>query len=272
MSESIHPQLAVPDGIYQTEPRRVGLFSRLFPTISFFMRMPSIVLRAAWRAKRGRYDGQAWTDSSLEVLQALESVGVKFDIRGIEHLQAVDGPCLIVGNHMSTLETMILPGILQPLRETTFVVKQQLVTYPIFKHVMLSRNPIAVTQTDPRGDFKLMMTGGQERLASGVSLVVFPQGQRTNSWDPKQFNSIGTKLASKADVPIVPVALKTDAWAIGPIISDLGRIDPQKTVYFEFQPPITIEGRGTDENQAIIDFISQKLDEWQAAQAEPASQ
>jgi len=192
----------------------------------------------------------------------LEKVGVEFEITGVEHLEHIDRACLVVGNHMGTLETMVLPGIIQPIRNVTFVVKQALVTYPIFKHVMLSRNPIAVSQKDPRGDFKLMMIGGQERLANGISLVVFPQGQRSLNFEPSQFNSIGVKLASRADVPIVPLALQTDAWGLGPIISDFGKIDPSKKVRFAFGPPIRVQGRGTEENEAIIQFIVEKLQQW----------
>ncbi|MEM8945189.1 MAG: lysophospholipid acyltransferase family protein [Planctomycetota bacterium] len=272
MQEPSQGLLNVIDGRYRTPPQRIGWLSKTFPTIAFFSRLTGIVLRSAWKAKRGRYDGRAWANSSIEVLRALESVGVQFDVRGIEHLESIDGACLVVGNHMSTLETMILPGIIQPLRETSFVVKQQLITYPIFKHIMRSRNPIAVTQTDPRGDFKLMMSGGQERLADGVSLIVFPQGQRTESWESQRFNSIGTKLANKSKVPIVPLALKTDAWGLGPIISDFGRIDPQKKVYFEFASPITVEGRGVEENQEIIDFITSRLSDWGSTKTSQADQ
>jgi len=254
--------LPITAGTYRSAPQRIGWFSRIFPSIAFFLRLTPIVLRAAAKAKASRYDGLEWAKSSLAVVRALEKSGVEFEIKGLEHLQSTDGPCLIVGNHMSTLETMVLPGVIQPLREVTFVVKRALVEYPIFKHVMRSRNPIAVSQTDPRGDFKLMMTGGQERLKEGVSLVVFPQGERTLTWDPQQFNSIGVKLASRAGVPIVPLALKTDAWGLGPIISDFGKIDPHKKVHFEFAPPIQVGGRGAEENEAIIRFISDKLSQW----------
>lgn len=257
-------KLPTVDGAYRTPQRRISLLAKLFPSLVFYWRLCGIVFRAAWKAKRGQYDGPTWAASSQDVLHALESVGVVFEMTGLDHLESVDGPCLIVGNHQGTLETMVLPGMIQPIRETTFVVKHALIEYPIFKHVMISRDPIAVSQTDPRGDFKLMMSGGKERLAKGVSLVVFPQGERSEGFDPKQFNSIGVKLASRAKVPIVPVALKTDAWAMGPIISDFGKIDPSKKVHFAFAPPIRVEGRGADENQAIIEFISGKLAHWNA--------
>ncbi len=257
-----HTALPLVDGVYRTLPRKISWLARMFPNLVFYAKYTGIVLRAAMRAKFFTYDGQSWVDSSLEVLRALESVGVEFEIAGIEHLAEVEGPCLIVGNHMGTLETMILPGIIQPIREVTFVVKQALVTYPIFKHVMRSRDPIAVTQTDPRADLKLMLSGGLERLAKGVSLVVFPQGERTDDFQPKQFNSIGVKLASRADVPVVPLALLTDAWPLGKTISDFGTIDPGKKVHFAFGPPMKVEGRGADENQAIIEFIETHLQQW----------
>jgi len=171
---------------------------------------------------------------------------------------------------MGTLETMVLPAIIQPIREVTFVVKKALVDYPVFKHVMRSRDPIAVTQTDPRADLKLMLKGGQQRLAKGISLVVFPQGERSSGFEPSQFNSIGVKLAGRADVPIVPLALKTDAWPVGKIISDVGTIDPSKKVCFAFGEPVRVEGRGAEENEAIIQFISEKLKQWKSTKKKTA--
>ena len=41
--------------------------------------------------------------------------------------------------------------------EVTFVVKQSLVNYPVFRHVLGSRNPIAVTRDNPREDFQAVI-------------------------------------------------------------------------------------------------------------------
>jgi 1-acyl-sn-glycerol-3-phosphate acyltransferase len=256
-----HP-LPVTEDAYRTAPVRVSWLARRFPSLVFFARLTSIVIRAGLKAKWSTYDGQDWIRSSWEVTRALESVGVQIEVTGLHYVRDGEGPCLVVGNHMSTLETMVLPGLIQPLRQVTFVVKEQLIHYPIFKHVMRSRDPIAVSQTDPRGDLKRMLSGGLERLARGVSLIVFPQGERTQDFRPDEFNSIGVKLASRAEVPIVPLALRTDAWDLGAIISDFGRIDPRKKVHFAFGPPLTVEGRGTAENEKIIQFISTKLSAW----------
>ncbi len=255
-------QLTYANGVYQTVPITPSRFARVFPSLTFYTKFFSTVLRASAQARRSRYDDGAWGQSSLKVLRALESVGVRFEISGIEHVEQLETPCVVVGNHVSTMETTVLPAMIQPIRKVTFIVKSSLLTYPIFGHVMRSRDPIAVSQTNPRQDFKTVMDEGMDRLKRRISMVVFPQGARTDLFDPASFNTIGVKLAQRANVPVVPLALATGAWGNGKIIKDLGKIDPTKKVHFAFGQPMWIEGRGTDENRAIIDFITTKLQAW----------
>ena len=109
--------------------------------------MVSIVLKAAGLAKKGRYFDENWIVSSQNIFKALENIGVKFQIENPEILYNLKSPCVIVGNHMSVLETFVLPGIIQPHLDFTFVVKKGLIEYPVFKHVMRSRNPV-IADTD----------------------------------------------------------------------------------------------------------------------------
>lgn len=255
-------QLSYKDAVYRTDSVTISPFAGAFPGLSFYARFCSIVYKASVKAKQQRYDDDEWSQSSLDVLRALESVGVCFEVYGIEHIQQLDTPCVVISNHMSVLETVILPIILLPVREMTYIIKQSLLEYPVFKHIMRSRDPIAVSRTNPRLDLKAVLEGGTERLKKGISIIVFPQTTRKNSIDPEQFNTIGVKLAKKADVPIVPLALKTDAWGNGKYIKDFGKIDPSKKVLFSFEEPMWIQGRGSDEHQAVIQFISGKLREW----------
>jgi 1-acyl-sn-glycerol-3-phosphate acyltransferase len=248
--------------IYRTRPVNPSWFSRMLPSISFYLPFMRVVIQACGQCKKGQYSDTDWSCSSLRILRHLERVGAQVEISGIEHVEQVGGPCVIIGNHMSLLETMILPVIVQPVRDVTFVVKQSLLEYPVFQHVMRSRNPVAVSRTNPREDFKAVMTGGKERLDKGISIIVFPQTTRTVSFIPEQFNTIGAKLAQKAGVPIIPLALKTDAWGNGKLLKDFGRIDISKIIRFSFGQPIHIQGRGGDEHQQVMDFIQEKLDQW----------
>lgn len=260
--------LTYENGRYRTAPARPSLIGRLAPGLPFYADILSIVFRGSSRAKHGRYGNAEWCESSLSTVRALENVGVMIEVSGAEHLASFAGPCVFIGNHMSTLETFVLPTIIEPVKHCTFVVKQSLVDYPVFKHIMRSRDPITVGRTNPREDFKTVMEGGETRIKKGCSIIVFPQTTRGSIFDPAEFNTIGVKLAKRCGVPVVPVALLTDAWGNGKLLKDFGKIDPTKKVYFAFGEPLTIQGRGDEEHQKIVAFIKGKLTEWGGQVAE----
>jgi 1-acyl-sn-glycerol-3-phosphate acyltransferase len=253
---------ALVDGAYRTVPRRTALFARLFPTLRFYPWFTYLVCKGSSSAARGRYRDEDWSRNSFEVLQALEGVGVRFEITGTGHFSGLPGPCVFVGNHMSTLEAFVLPSIIQPLKRVAFVVKRSLVEYPVFGHLMRARAPVVVGRVNPRDDLKAVFEGGLERLQAGISIVVFPQRTRSPLFDPTAFNSIGIKLAKRAQVPVVPLALKTDAWANGSLLKDFGRIDPAKTVHFAFGEPLPVQGAGAAEHQRVVGFIRENLEAW----------
>jgi len=253
------------DGVYKTKESSLTFIAKLSPSFQFYRQILPIVFKASRLAKRGLYSDEEWCKSSVNALKALESAGVKFNIRGVDNFINLDVPCVFIGNHMSTLETFILPCIIAPYKKVTFVVKQSLVEYPVFKYVMRSRDPITVTRTNPRDDLKTVLEGGKKRLSEGVSIIIFPQTTRVLEFDPKEFNTIGIKLAQRANVPVVPIALKTDAWENGSVLKDFGKINPEKTVYFEFGKPLWIKDKGVEEHKQIINFIQSKLEEWKTS-------
>ncbi|MFC1505334.1 lysophospholipid acyltransferase family protein, partial [Thermodesulfobacteriota bacterium] len=200
---------------YRTSPRHLSGIAKAFPWLTFYSAFLSIIIKASWRVKQNRYNASDWCRSSLRVLKALERIGLRFQITGFEHLEKLDTPCVVIGNHMSTLETVVLPGLIQPIKDVTFIVKNTLLNYPVFSAVLRSRDPIVVDRLNPRQDFKTVMQEGFDRLRRGISIIVFPQTTRYLTPDPSQFNTLGVKLAKRADVPIVPLALLTDAWRNG---------------------------------------------------------
>lgn len=249
---------------YFTGDLPIPSWRRAFPSLFYYPSMAAIVWRASRAARLGRYGDREWGESSAAILKALEGVGVRLSIEGRENFAALQTPCVFIGNHMSTLETFVLPSLIVQSKPVTFVVKKSLTEYPVFRHVMTSRNPVTVERVNPREDFKTVMEEGLKRIESGISIVVFPQTTRTVDFDPAQFNTIGIKLAKRAGVPVIPVALRTDAWGNGKLIKDFGPIDPSRTVRFAFGPPLEVSGGGQAEHGAVIDFIQRKLREWQA--------
>jgi 1-acyl-sn-glycerol-3-phosphate acyltransferase len=232
--------------------------------ISFYPQLFRIIWKNSRRAVKGDYDGDDWANSSLDILRAIENVGVRFEIKGFDNLKSFEGPAVFIANHMSTLETFVLPCIIQPLKPVTFVVKKSLISTPVFGPIMRSRDPIVVGRINPREDLKAVLNEGAKKIDQGVSIVIFPQSTRSNDFKPDEFNSLGIKLALKAGVPVVPLALKTDAWGKGKIIKDFGPVDKNKKVFFAFGEPMKIKGRGAEEHQKVIDFIQDNLSQWAA--------
>jgi 1-acyl-sn-glycerol-3-phosphate acyltransferase len=101
-----------------------------------------------------------------------------------------------------------------------------------------------------------------EKLKAGVSIIVFPQSTRSSAFSPEDFNTLGVKLAARAGVPVIPIALKTDAWGNGRYIKEFGPIDSTKTVHISFGEPMQINGRGTAEHEKVIAFIQDNLGRW----------
>ncbi len=211
---------------------------------------------------QGRYDAEAWALSSFEIFKVIESCGGKFHITGMDNIRRGSEPVVFVGNHMSTLETMVLPCLIGPERKVTFVVKESLVTHPFFGAVMRSRDPIVLGRDNSREDLAVVLKKGQELLSSGTSVVIFPQSTRMVEFVPAKFNSLGVKLAANAKVRVIPIALKTDFWEIGKLVKDLGHLSRHKPIHIAFGEPLTISGNGKKENAEIIDFVISHLREW----------
>lgn len=252
------------DRYYLSAKREPNGLVKCCPSPFFFIILAYLVSRAIWDVKRGKYTEKCWAESSLAVLRLAEWVGIRFEIENLCNIKKTQGPFVLIANHMSTLETFVLPSLIQPLHKHTYVVKEALVRHPFFRDIIRSRDPIGVGRTNPKEDFREVLKKGRELLEARISVVIFPQRTRTQSFDPGTFNTLGIKLARHAGVPAVPLALQTDAWSTGRMIRDLGRIYPQRRVHFSFGKPLLIHGTGRTEHQEIVRFITSRLEAWKA--------
>ena len=135
--------------------------------------------------------------------------------------------------------------------------------YPYFKDILKSLECITVTRTNPVQDLKKILKDGPALLEKGISIVIFPQHTR-GKFDPAEFSSIACKLAKRAKVPLVPLALDTRLWGKGRIISDLGPVRRDIPVRFAFGEAMTIDKNEKEVHASYLEFISGKLKEWGA--------
>ena len=250
---------------YHTPKRKKQCFMRrmYFPLwFSFYSKILATII-VVWKyARRGRLDRATFCRLTKKFIEAVESNGGIIHIKGLDNIRKAEGPIVFISNHMSTMETFIFPCLIHPMKEITFIVKESLLRYPFFGTILYTLNPISVKQKNPRQDLVKVLEEGLKTLQSGRSVVVFPQGKRVNHCDPSQFNTLGIKLAKRAGVLVVPIALKTDFWGQGEFITDFGPVGKSSDIYFTFGKPMKIHGKGRDEHQKIIAFISSHLAQW----------
>jgi 1-acyl-sn-glycerol-3-phosphate acyltransferase len=248
--------------IYKTAPNKRSFLSKIMPSPYFYMDIANLIWTSGHYAKHNDYTDERWLQDSYRALRVMERSGMQVQAEGLDILRNLDEPVVFIGNHMSTLETFVLPAFVRPHMPVTFVIKKVLVDYPVFKWVMRSRDPIVVGRGNPKEDYVKVMKEGAAHLSKGTSVIVFPQTTRAIEFEPEHFNTIGVKLAKRAGVKIVPIALKTDAWSPGKLVRDMGRIHCKRPVCFRFGEPMEVEGNGKVTHEKIADFIQSSLNEW----------
>ena len=167
---------------------------------------------------------------------------------------------VIVSNHMSFLETFVIPYLLNG--KTIFVAKKELTRIPFFNKILRSINTIFIARKSAKKDLVTVLREGARRLKESYNIVIFPQGGRRDVFDPKEFNTLGLRLALKADVPISIIAVKTD-FLRSFILPNIGFLKLKNNIHFEFGPTFKVNKKNMAKvHNECKSFIDSKLNEW----------
>ena len=251
---------------YQTLPRRQIAIKHIpgLATFRYYANLFGIILINNIFTRIGRFSPERFAEASFKVFRLVELSGGAWHISGLESIARQKRPVVYIANHMSMLDTFVLPCFILGFSNVTFVIKKGLLGYPFFGAILRSLNPIAVTRNNPRRDLKVVLNQGRDILAGGCSIIIFPQATRNPVFDPDTFNSLGVKLAGRAGVPVVPVALKTDFQGNGKIIKEMGIVDPKKNLYLKFGDPLQVQANGQETHRQVTAFIVENLQKWGA--------
>jgi len=123
-------------------------------------------------------------------------------VRGLEHLPT--GPCVLVSNHASYLDGVILVAALP--RPFVFVAKRELKDQFIARHFLQRLGAEFVERTDLQ---RSVADAGRlaEAVQQGRSLAVFPEGTFVARPGLLPFHLGAFLAAARAGVPVVPVAI-----------------------------------------------------------------
>jgi 1-acyl-sn-glycerol-3-phosphate acyltransferase len=114
-------------------------------------------------------------------------------------------PYVFMANHASSLD--IWAAFVAVPRRLRMIAKKQLARIPLFGWVMWAGRFIFIDRKNAVAA-RRSIERAEQRIRSGDSVLLFPEGTRTRDGNLGPFKKGGFHLAAKAGVPIVPVALR----------------------------------------------------------------
>ena len=165
---------------------------------------------------------------------ALLLAGLPIKVIGSEHIPQQQ-PVVYIVNHQSNFDIPILYAGL-PL-QFRWLAKKELFDIPLFGHGMRRCGYIPIDRSNRRKAMQSMNEAAQQ-IRDGASVIVFPEGTRSPDGQLQEFKKGGFLIAIKAQVPVVPVAIK-GSYSI--MSKDSMRIH-SGSIEMEIFPPIGTSG------------------------------
>lgn len=128
--------------------------------------------------------------------------GINITLAGVEHLP--NGPVIFMSNHQSNFDILALLTALP--RQLHWIAKKELFDIPVFGPSMRRGGYIPLDRGNGRKALQ-SMDEAAATINQGKSVVLFPEGTRTEDGSLLPFKRGGFILARKADVPVVPVTI-----------------------------------------------------------------
>lgn len=166
------------------------------------------VLLFFWSTHRARWAIAAWWANTC--LWAGKAIcGLDVITEGQENIP--DRPCVFLIKHTTALETY---WQIAALPRSAWVLKRELLWLPVFGWSLgLVMQSIAINRGAGGPAVKQVIEQGKERIASGMSVCIFPEGTRMPPGETRRYGVSGAALAHEAGCPIVPVAHNAgDRW------------------------------------------------------------
>lgn len=192
----------------------------------------------------------------------LKSAGVRVEVEGFEHYEAGRAQVL-VSNHASWFDVFALSAVLPP--GFRFVAKQELSKIPIFGPSWVAAGHYAVDRSNREAAVASLKEAGQLIRQGKHTLVMFPEGTRSDDGRLKPFKKGAFVLAINSGAPILPVAvlgsrevMAKGSWVVRP-----------GTITVRFGAPISTEGMdATDRDRltalgrrAVAELLGEALED-----------
>lgn len=133
----------------------------------------------------------------------LWAAGITVDVFGRENLDPAR-PVVYAANHQSWFDIFAILGKL-PV-QFRWLAKEELFRIPIMGYAMRLIGYVPIDRSDRKKAFQSLEEASQ-RVREGTSIVIFPEGTRSQDGIIQPFKKGGIILAIKSGQPIVPISL-----------------------------------------------------------------
>ena len=130
----------------------------------------------------------------------------RIDTRGLDNIPD-DGPALLVCNHVSYMDALIVGGVVR--RPARFVMYYKIFNIPLLSFIFRTAKaiPIAGAKEDP-ALLERAFDAIDRALADGEVVCIFPEGGLTRDGEIAPFRGGVEKILARRPVPVVPMALR----------------------------------------------------------------
>ena len=121
------------------------------------------------------------------------------------------GPLLIVANHQSFLDPLIIGGPIGSRRHLDYIARIGLFANPAISAYLKTLNTIPIRQDEPDA---AAIRETLRRISMGRAVLIFAEGSRTTDGTVQPFKRGVALLVRRARCPVVPLALEGafDTW------------------------------------------------------------
>ncbi|MFT5885545.1 MAG: putative phosphoserine phosphatase/1-acylglycerol-3-phosphate O-acyltransferase [Arcticibacterium sp.] len=130
--------------------------------------------------------------------------GIKLAIKGEENLWT-NRPAVFILNHQSNADFIIASKLIR--KQARGVAKMELQKIPIIGQIFSLSGTIFLDRTNKEKSIEALKPA-VESLKNGTSIIIFPEGTRSNDYALGQFKKGAFHLAMEAGVPVIPIILK----------------------------------------------------------------
>lgn len=168
--------------------------------------------------------------SKYWVAKILKFLKLEINVVNPENLPE-EGPVVYVSNHQSYAD--VIPYLAVTKHQIGFIAKDSLERFPVFAEWVLRIRSLFIKRGDARTSLGTINEGA-ELVKRGYSLVIFPEGTRSQSSEMADFKPGALKLATKAKAVIVPVTLR-DTYKV---FEETGTVKKNRKIDFVVHEPI----------------------------------